>query len=323
MSASLSVPVATGSSIKFTITPTPKGAELYYTSSNLFPVTLAFIANFTSPGAVFSWDFGDGTNATGLTVSHTYSEACIYEVRLVVTNSTGVIATGSLVMGLFGVRTKSGGDLAICPPEGTATLIPVEVAGGYFNVSQRLGLLLNGSPIATVTADHGGLWFTDVTPFIGLARNGTKYIFTTSPPTVTRTFVTVEGIRATPTSGGPGTSVVVEGRSYNPYTSVEVYLQGVYLGTGQTDDVGSFTSTFQIPFTSPLTSAGTYAYTTIPPILGSQANFRDTGGIGSLIPCWLWWILIIIAIIIIVYYWRRRRLKRLRALQARAIPTQA
>lgn len=43
------------------------------------------------------------------------------------------------------------------------------------------------------------------------------------------------------------------------------------------DENGSFLSTFGIPFVSPLTQAGTYPYTTFPPILGSQADFASAG----------------------------------------------
>ncbi len=43
--------------------------------------------------ASFAWDFGDGTNATGISVQHAYSVAGSYDVKLVVTDVVGCIYT--------------------------------------------------------------------------------------------------------------------------------------------------------------------------------------------------------------------------------------
>ena len=72
----------------FTVSP----AEPYYA-----PVTLTFNASsstpdggyLTDPGSYF-WDFGDGTNATGMIVGHTYTLAGNYNVTLNVTDSEGL-----------------------------------------------------------------------------------------------------------------------------------------------------------------------------------------------------------------------------------------
>jgi len=44
----------------------------------------------------YSWDFGDGTSETGLSVSHTYTDAGSYMVTLTVTDSQGQIDTAQL-----------------------------------------------------------------------------------------------------------------------------------------------------------------------------------------------------------------------------------
>jgi len=41
----------------------------------------------------FGWDFGDGASATGATVSHTYAQNGVYSVRLVVTDTRGLVDT--------------------------------------------------------------------------------------------------------------------------------------------------------------------------------------------------------------------------------------
>lgn len=48
-----------------------------------------FTAEDTLADALYSWDFGDGGQATGIQVGHTYATAGTYTVRLVVTNQQG------------------------------------------------------------------------------------------------------------------------------------------------------------------------------------------------------------------------------------------
>ena len=62
-------------------------------------VTLDATASTSPNGAIVSydWDLGDGETDSGVSVTHTYAEKGVYEITLVVTDSTG--ATG--------VRTRS------------------------------------------------------------------------------------------------------------------------------------------------------------------------------------------------------------------------
>jgi PKD repeat protein len=66
-------------------------------TSGLAPLTVAFNGSGSSDAdgtiASYSWDFGDSTNATGATASHTYNTAGTYTARLTVTDDDG--ATGS------------------------------------------------------------------------------------------------------------------------------------------------------------------------------------------------------------------------------------
>lgn len=61
------------------------------------PTTVAF-ADSTGPGAVTSaWEFGDGTTATGPSVSHTYTAAGVYDVTLTITTPPGCISDSTYV----------------------------------------------------------------------------------------------------------------------------------------------------------------------------------------------------------------------------------
>ncbi len=60
--------------------------------------TRTFSAAGSAPGsapiATYSWSFGDGTTATGATVSHTFAAAGAYSVTLTVTDSDGCATSG-------------------------------------------------------------------------------------------------------------------------------------------------------------------------------------------------------------------------------------
>jgi len=311
LGAALLVPAATATKLTFTVVTSPEGASSTFNIPTTFPQLVSFSVKSSSPGSAFLWQFGDGTSSTDAAPTHAYDAPCVYDVQVQVTASNGSTSSGTLVLGLFGASGQSGRTLTVCPAQGTAGLIPVELAGGYFTAKQSVNVLMNGTSIATVTADSGGDWTLNVTELLTPEPNATQYPFTTSPPSSAGTFTTLEGIRATPASGAPGSSVVVEGRSYPPYSSVLVYLGGASLGTAFADGKGSFLATFQIPFVSPLTSAATYPYATIPVILGSQANFTSTGALGSVFSsAWWWWVILIILFLVAAYLaqrWMRRR----------------
>ena len=67
-------------------------APTVLTQATSFTATLAAGSNVS-----YSWDFGDGTSATGAVTSHTFSAAGTYTVTLMATNSVGSVSVKSIV----------------------------------------------------------------------------------------------------------------------------------------------------------------------------------------------------------------------------------
>lgn len=309
LGATLCVPATSAITVNIKLSVSRGVSSNYLNFRSSFPLTVSLSVNNSLPGATYFWQFGDGTNSSNAAPSHVYDAPCVYDIQVQMTASNGSVTSAGLVMGAFGVGGQSGRSLALCPPQGTAGLIQVELAGGYFTGKQPVNVLMNGTSIGTVTADKAGDWLLNVTGLLAPEPNGTQYAFTTSPISLTAAFTTLEGIRATPGSGAPGTTVQVEGLSYPAYSTVVVFLGGASLGTAVTDGTGSFLATFQIPYASPLTSAGTYPYSTLPAILGSGASFVSSGSLVALFSSWWWWLLLLVILLLIAAYLVRRRMR--------------
>jgi len=92
------------------------------------PFTVYFDASGTDLGtecggtATYSWDFGDGGIGTGVTTSHTYTSNGIYTVVLTVTNSTGNVGYGSVIItvGVAGEVNAVINTIPDPPPTGVA-----------------------------------------------------------------------------------------------------------------------------------------------------------------------------------------------------------
>jgi PKD repeat protein len=127
----------------------PKGAVAYFETDPVNPKstrTVQFDASFarnadgTTDGLTYYWDFGDGTHATGKTVSHTYASAQWADVKLVVANGSDDSAWGTYRQAL-----------AVNGPTGSAPSTP---ACGTFSAAERTALVsdakaaLNGNPDA-------------------------------------------------------------------------------------------------------------------------------------------------------------------------------
>ena len=116
--------------------PAPTGTVAYFETSPVNPTsttTVSFDAGFargsdgTTDGLTYYWDFGDGTHATGKTVSHTYAAAQWADVKL-------VVAKGS-DDSTWGVYRQA---LAVNSPSGSAPATP---ACGTLSTQERSTLI--------------------------------------------------------------------------------------------------------------------------------------------------------------------------------------
>jgi hypothetical protein len=116
--------------------PAPTGTVAYFETSPVNPTStlnVSFDASFargsdgTTDGLSYYWDFGDGTHATGKTVSHTYSAAQWADVKL-------VVAKGS-DDSTWGVYRQA---VAVNSPSGAAPATP---ACGTFSAAERTALI--------------------------------------------------------------------------------------------------------------------------------------------------------------------------------------
>src|SRR6476620_7792760 len=71
-------------------------------TSGLAPLSVSFNGSGSSDSdgtiASYSWDFGDSTNANGVTTSHTYNAAGSYTARLTVTDDDGAVSSATVVI---------------------------------------------------------------------------------------------------------------------------------------------------------------------------------------------------------------------------------
>src|SRR4051795_11416156 len=135
--------------------PAPTGTVAYFETDPVNPastLTVKFDAGFargadgTTDGLSYYWDFGDGTHATGKTVSHTYSAAQWADAKLVVAKGGDDSS--------WGVYRQA---LAVNSPSGSAPSTP---GCGTFSAAERSAL---------ITAAKAG--FNGNTPLAAEGRN--------------------------------------------------------------------------------------------------------------------------------------------------------
>ena len=78
----------------------------------------------------WNWDFGDGTTATGQTVSHAYTTEGIYLVNLFITDANGCIATTSVTITEPSALVASSSQGAAISCNGGTTTVTVSATGG-------------------------------------------------------------------------------------------------------------------------------------------------------------------------------------------------
>jgi PKD repeat protein len=128
-------------SLQVTVQNVPPTAEAGPGRSCNVGETLSFSASFTDPGSAdthtFSWNFGDGSTATGHDVSHAYTAAGEYTLTLTVTDDDGGVGSDTARITVTAVPpTASFSFSPSAPLEGqTVSFTDTSSAGSYPIVS--------------------------------------------------------------------------------------------------------------------------------------------------------------------------------------------
>lgn len=98
-----------------TVNPNPTASFTY--TQNDPTVDFSGSASGGSPGYAYSWDFGDGNNATGQIVSHTYNAPGSYDVELCVTDDESCTdcETQTVVILTIGINDKITSSISVFP----------------------------------------------------------------------------------------------------------------------------------------------------------------------------------------------------------------
>lgn len=151
-------------------------------TSGTVPLTVSFSgAGSSDPDgsiAGWSWTFGDGTSATGVTTSHVYSTAGTYTAQLQVTDNGGLTATRAVTITVGPAPvTMSVADIAMSL---TVAKSGTSNAKAAVKVLDRNGLPVSG---ATVT----GRWSGIVSQTSASVVTGTNGVATFTSPTASKT----------------------------------------------------------------------------------------------------------------------------------------
>ena len=94
--------------------------------SGVAPVTTTFSATGSSDrdGSIvaYAWDFGDGTQGTGISTSHAYTTAGTFTARLTVTDNAGASGTSNVVVTVSAGNSAPTASISASPVSGTAPL---------------------------------------------------------------------------------------------------------------------------------------------------------------------------------------------------------
>jgi len=303
----------TGETLHVTVHPSTLNRLDYLTYLGVRPPSLIFTAQpVGAPPFTYYWDFGDGTNSTAVAPTHTFGTNCVYSISVTATDNNNDVTHANVELLAF-ISKGTAGMMVVCPVQGTAGFTQVLLGGGFYQNGQRIQVVSDGADLSKVNADNRGTWSLNLTGSFEPRVNGSLYVFSTLPASAIRTFLTLEGIRASPNSGEPGDTVILEGRSYPADTNVAIFLGGVSVGSADTDANGTFSATLQVPDTPPLNQAGKYYFATSPPVLGAGATFTTLRNTATApvagIPWWLLAALLVLPLLRFLVALRRRKKK--------------
>jgi hypothetical protein len=116
----------------------------------------------------YNWDFGDGSNGTGMSVVHVYAAAGTYQVHLAISNLAGQVA--GAIFALTVHQFTAPRDFAAVSGEGKVTLSWVAPAdsGGFDIISYKVyRAVQGGSPSLLATVSGSNLTYIDDNGTVG------------------------------------------------------------------------------------------------------------------------------------------------------------
>ncbi|WP_231497246.1 fibronectin type III domain-containing protein [Arthrobacter sp. MA-N2] len=179
-------------------------------TSSTAALTATFDGSTSSdPGgsvASYSWDFGDGSPAgTGVKPSHTYAAAGTYQVKLTVTDNTGLTGTVTHAVTLAAAATAPAAPTGASATAGNASAVvswTAPASGGSAITSYTVTPSSGGTALAPVTVSGSP---PSTTATVTGLNNGTVYTFTvTATNAVGTSAVSAASAPVTPAAPVPG-----------------------------------------------------------------------------------------------------------------------
>lgn len=274
------------------------------------PLPVHFTNNSTGLDSLttYLWDFGDGSQSTGLNPFHIYNQGGIFTVTLIVTNQYGCADTLSIqnyiqitgpsatvivtpVTGcsplnvcFYTIQTNSTsftwdfGDGNVIP--GGDTICYTYMTAGVFYPSVIISDGLNCSfslPLDTITVAQPQAYFTHTPPAV--CNSGTFFFVDSS--TVQLPITSWSWNFGDPASGALNTSSI---QNPNHFYAIQGFFPVTLTITLSNGCVGTFIDTMQV--TAPPTAA--FTGSTINSCVGSQVTFTDNSVSGSPVVAWAW-----------------------------------
>jgi len=221
----------------------------------------------------YSWDFGDGSSATGRIVTHTYSVGRAFTVTLTVTDAAGSTASTVRVINVAAVPAPSGGlEVSPDPPfvDKQAVFTSAQRAAAGHSIERYEWDFGDGSTLVTTTPSVAktysevGIFVATVTAIDDLGQAGIAVKTVTVGFSVTAPIAVLSVAPVSPTAGVQATLI---GTLSTVGAGATIVNYNWTSGDGQVFDSGA-TATQAVTYGA----AGTYVATlTVTDSLGRQA----------------------------------------------------
>jgi parallel beta-helix repeat protein len=135
----------TSSALITVLDTTPPTANAGQNQTTLQEATVTLDASKSDDNVAivqYSWDLGDGTSQTGVTINHTYSNPGPYVVTLTVTDAAGNTGTDTTA-----INVRARGVITLTPSTGLAS---TTIAGSRFSNNSRITITWDGTTVPSI-----------------------------------------------------------------------------------------------------------------------------------------------------------------------------